>query len=94
MFSPKSHSHSLLPRLQAYGVEISEAVHEGRYIALDAAEAPPTFIIDGTVDSSRFLEASFRMREWRRGGNIPVLQSLEKVPIYSLPRQCGSRDAG
>jgi len=54
--STESHRESLLPRLQAYGLEISEAIQQGRYIALDAAETIRTFIVDGMVDSGRFLD--------------------------------------
>ena len=52
----ESHRDSLLPRLQAYGLEMSEAIQQGRYIALDADETIRTFIVDGLVDSRRFLD--------------------------------------
>src|SRR5437660_1966251 len=34
----KSHRDSLLPRLQAYGLDMGTAIEESRYIALDAAD--------------------------------------------------------
>ena len=51
----KSHRDSLLPRLQAYGLDISAAIEQGRYIALDAADALSTFMINGMPDPARFL---------------------------------------
>jgi DNA-binding NarL/FixJ family response regulator len=52
----KSHRDSLLPRLQAYGLDISAAIEQGRYIALDAADALPTFMRRGMPDPVRFLK--------------------------------------
>ena len=52
----ESHRNSLLPRLQAYGVDSSAAMEQGRYVALDAGDALLTFMIDGTVDRVRFME--------------------------------------
>jgi DNA-binding NarL/FixJ family response regulator len=47
----ESHRDSLLPRLQAYGLDIGAAIEQGRYIALDAADALPTFMLNGMPDS-------------------------------------------
>jgi DNA-binding NarL/FixJ family response regulator len=52
----ESHRESLLSRLQAYGLDVSEAIQQGRYIALDAAELMRTLIVDGRLDSKRFLD--------------------------------------
>jgi len=52
----ESHRNSFLPRLQAQGVDISTAIEQGRYIALDATGALSTFVIDGMVDRVRFME--------------------------------------
>jgi len=52
----KSHRDSLVPRLQAYGLDISAAIEQGRYIALDAADALPTFMRRGMPDPVRFLK--------------------------------------
>jgi len=46
----ESHRDSLLPRLQAYGLDIGTAIEQGRYIALDAADALPTFMLRGMPD--------------------------------------------
>ena len=50
-----SHRDSLLPRLQAYGVEVRTAIEQGRYIALDAASALLTFMENGRPDPARFV---------------------------------------
>jgi DNA-binding NarL/FixJ family response regulator len=52
----KSHRDSLLPRLQAYGLDMGTAIEQGRYIALDAADALPTFMLRGMPDSVLFLK--------------------------------------
>jgi DNA-binding NarL/FixJ family response regulator len=50
-----SHRDSLLPRLQAYGLDIRSAIEQGRYIALDAASAFSTFMHNGKPDSAGFM---------------------------------------
>jgi DNA-binding NarL/FixJ family response regulator len=52
-----SHRHNLLPRLQAFGLDIGTAIQEGRYIAVDADEALSTFVVNGMPDPTRFMEA-------------------------------------
>jgi len=52
----ESHRDSLLPRLQAYGLDVGAAIEQGRYIALDAADALPTFMLRGMPDSVLFLK--------------------------------------
>ena len=52
----RSHRDSLLPRLQANGVDIAAAIEQGRYIGLDAADALPTFTLSGVPDPVRFLK--------------------------------------
>ena len=51
----KSHRDSLLLRLQAHGLDMDAGVEEGRYIALDAADALSTFMLNGMPDPVRFL---------------------------------------
>jgi CheY-like chemotaxis protein len=53
----ESHRASLLPRLQAYGVDLSVAIDQGRYIALDAAETLSAFMVNDLPDPVRFLDA-------------------------------------
>jgi DNA-binding NarL/FixJ family response regulator len=52
----ESHRDSLLPRLQANGLDVGAAIEQGRYVALDAAETLSAFMIDGIPDPIRFLE--------------------------------------
>jgi DNA-binding NarL/FixJ family response regulator len=52
----ESHRDSLLPRLQADGLEVGVAIKQGRYIALDAADALSTFMINGMPDPARFMK--------------------------------------
>jgi DNA-binding NarL/FixJ family response regulator len=52
----ESHRNSFLPRLQVQGADIVTAIEQGRYIALDAADALSTFMIDGMVNRVRFME--------------------------------------
>jgi DNA-binding NarL/FixJ family response regulator len=52
----ESHRDSLLPRLQALGLDMGAAIEQGRYIALDAADALPTFMFSGMPDPVRFLK--------------------------------------
>jgi DNA-binding NarL/FixJ family response regulator len=51
----KSHRDSLLPRLEAHGLDIAAAIEQGRYIAVDAADAVSTLIINGMLDPVRYL---------------------------------------
>ena len=53
----ESHRNSLLPRLQAYGLDIAAAIEQGRYISLDAADTLSTFMVNGMPDPVRFLKA-------------------------------------
>jgi DNA-binding NarL/FixJ family response regulator len=52
----ESHRTRLLPRLQAYGVDVDAAIAEGRYVALGAAETLSAFMVNDLPDPVRFLE--------------------------------------
>jgi CheY-like chemotaxis protein len=54
--STESHRDSLLQRLQVYGLDVGAAIEQGRYIALDAADALPTFMLNGMPDPIRFMK--------------------------------------
>jgi hypothetical protein len=54
----ESHRYSLLPRLQQYGLDITAAIEQGRYISLDAADTLSTFMVNDAPDRARFLEAT------------------------------------
>ena len=49
----ESHRDGLLPRLQAYGLDIGAAIEQGRYISLDAAETLSKFMVNGLPDPVR-----------------------------------------
>lgn len=51
------HRESLVPKLQAYGVDVGTAFAEGRYLAADAADTLSTFMVNGMPDPVRFMEA-------------------------------------
>ena len=51
----ESHRDGLLPRLQAYGLDIGTAIEQRRYISVDAAEALSTFMINEMPDPARFV---------------------------------------
>ena len=51
-----SHRNNLLPRLQAFGLDIRTVIPEGRYIAVGAAETLSTFVVNGMPDQARFME--------------------------------------
>jgi CheY-like chemotaxis protein len=57
VIATESHRDGLLSRLQAEGCAIETAITEGRYLALDAADCLPTFMMGGLVDTARFMEA-------------------------------------
>lgn len=53
----ESHRDSLLLRLQTHGLDIGAAIEQGRYIALDAADALPKFMLRDVLDPVLFLQA-------------------------------------
>jgi len=52
----KEHRDGLDTKLQAYGVDVSEAYASGKYLSLDAAETLSTFMVKGSPDAVRFAE--------------------------------------
>jgi DNA-binding NarL/FixJ family response regulator len=54
----ESHRDSLLPRLQAYGLDIANAIKQGRFISLDAAEAVSAFMRNDLPDPFLFLQVA------------------------------------
>jgi DNA-binding NarL/FixJ family response regulator len=52
----ESHRTPLLPKLQAYGVDVDAAIEQGRYVALDASEILSAFMVNDVPDPLRFLE--------------------------------------
>jgi CheY-like chemotaxis protein len=54
----ESHRESLIHRLQAQGVEVTTAIGEGRYVALDVAETLSTFMMKDLPDPVRFFKVA------------------------------------
>src|SRR5579863_3928170 len=50
------HRIELERRLSGRGVDTTKAATQGRYITLDASDTLPKFVVNGTVDESRFKE--------------------------------------
>jgi len=51
------HRESLLLELKAADLDIATAIHEGRYVSLDAADVLMMFMHNGVPDPVRFLES-------------------------------------
>jgi signal transduction histidine kinase len=51
-----AHRDGIVQRLQFRGLDMTRAVEEGRYIALDAADTLATFMRDGSPDAALFAE--------------------------------------
>jgi hypothetical protein len=56
LVATEPHRASLLPRLQAFGVDIGMAIEQGRYVALDVGYALTTFMRDGMPDRARYIK--------------------------------------
>lgn len=55
------HRERLLPRLQAYGLDIGNAIAHGRFVVLDAAQAISMFMRNGVPDPDLFLQVAGRL---------------------------------
>jgi DNA-binding NarL/FixJ family response regulator len=51
-----SHLDGFSERLTSQGLDVDAAIKEGRYIPIDAAEAFPTFMVNGMPDPDRYFE--------------------------------------
>lgn len=56
VIATESHRESLLLELHRDVLNMSAAIEEGRYIALDAGDAVSMFMVNGMLDKGRFLE--------------------------------------
>ncbi|MFL6304649.1 MAG: response regulator transcription factor [Candidatus Sulfotelmatobacter sp.] len=52
------HRQTLLTRLQADGLDMSAAIEQGRYIALDDAETIATFMVNDLPDAAQFSKVT------------------------------------
>jgi PAS domain S-box-containing protein len=56
VIATQAHRDELANRLAARGLDVSRAVEQGRYLALDAAETLSQFMVNGWPDERRFVE--------------------------------------
>jgi DNA-binding NarL/FixJ family response regulator len=79
------HRDSLLLRLQRHGTDIAEAIEQGRYISVDAADAVSTFMINGMLDPVRYLnlfhELIVRAAEAAKGAQARIAVFGESVDL-------------
>jgi DNA-binding NarL/FixJ family response regulator len=54
----ESHRHELLGRLHACRLDMSAAIEQGRYLALDNAETLSTFMVNDVPDPAQFFKAT------------------------------------
>lgn len=57
-FITESHRKGLVSRLQAHGLDVDGATHQGTYIQLDVAQTLSTFMVNGMPDTARFFEVA------------------------------------
>ena len=50
------HRHNLLLRLRTLGLDIEALEQQGRHISLDTTDALSAFMVDGLLDSARYVE--------------------------------------
>jgi PAS domain S-box-containing protein len=54
VIATKAHQDGLAHRLKARGVDTAKAISQGRYVLLDAHETLPRFMVNDSVDETRF----------------------------------------
>jgi CheY-like chemotaxis protein len=57
VLATEGHREIILPSLKSYGVDIGEAIQQGRYIAIDAVDALSKFMVNGKPDPAQFMIA-------------------------------------
>jgi DNA-binding NarL/FixJ family response regulator len=58
LIATQAHRESLLGRLHAYGLDVSVAIEQGRYITLDNAETLSTFMVNDLPDPAQFSKVT------------------------------------
>src|ERR1700732_4726818 len=56
VLATKAHHEGLARRLSAQGLDTAKAIGQGRYVLLDAAETLSKFMVNGSVDETRFID--------------------------------------
>ena len=69
IITTESHRDELLARLSSRGLDLTRAMHEGRFLAFEAAETLKKFMLDGKPDPALFAEVA--------GNSIARLASTE-----------------
>ncbi len=54
MVATREHRFDCAQCLREKGIDLSRAIEEGRYLALDASETLDQFMVDGAPDAKRF----------------------------------------
>jgi signal transduction histidine kinase len=57
VIATRGHREALNQRLQAWGIDVAQATHSNRYIALDADDTLAKFMVDGWPDQQLFFAA-------------------------------------
>jgi DNA-binding NarL/FixJ family response regulator len=78
----KSHLDGLLDSLKAKSVDVDDAIQQGTYISLDAAETLSAIMVDGLPDPVRFFD-----------GISGLIEAASKAAMAEHPRVafCGER---
>jgi DNA-binding NarL/FixJ family response regulator len=58
LIATETHREKLLGRLQAYGLDVSAAIEQGRYTALDNSETLSTFMVNDLPDPAQFSKVT------------------------------------
>jgi len=61
VLATEPHREALLARLQASGLDMSAAIEQGRYVALDPSLTLSSFMVDGLPDPVRFYQAAVEL---------------------------------
>lgn len=85
LIATQAHREKLLDRLHAFGLDVSVAIEQGRYIALDNAETLSTFMVDDLPDPARFSKVTrdliARTAESVRGEHARIAACGECAPL-------------
>jgi DNA-binding NarL/FixJ family response regulator len=85
LIATQVHREKLLGRLQAYGLDVSVAIEQGRYIALDNAETVSTFMVNDLPDPAQFSKVTrdliVRTAKSVRGEHARIAACGECAPL-------------
>lgn len=80
-----AHARELTTRLRECGLDLDSAIHQGRYISLDANAALASFMVDGWPETTRSIESVggviARAAASARGSRPRVTASGEMVAL-------------